>query len=204
MTKEEVLAGYISSLNPLITNIREAIREDYIEHLEFLLYGPDKSYSFSQLGLGHLCGIKDFRKYVPSFTYTSRAGKKSERFAREEIEKFIADVDRIDALLEISRGEKYITKFNIKLLKEESPFRKFNWEGRVVICFEDYFFFQNFVIDMGCGEGDRHYMTEGTWVCMYGDEVVIEDDEYCTSRLIGYRYSIEEFEAALESAKVSG
>jgi hypothetical protein len=194
VTRESVLTGYCASLNPnpILINTHPATKEDLVNELDYALRGEDKSYSFSQLNITHLCGIRDFRKLVPSFTYVNKKNKSSERFIREEIEKLLLDDDRINSLLEVANTEKYLRKSNIKLFKELYNYEKTYWNGKYAICFEEGSLFRQFVVD----NGPRHYVSDDTWLCIFGDTVNFES---CT---IGYIYTADEIEVALSNKDV--
>jgi len=192
MTREEVLSGYLSVLNPSTEDLSAVIatRGDLVEALDRLLLAGDNSYSFAELGLTHLCGVKDFRKYVDSFQYTNKAGKVTERFSRESIESFILDNMSIDALLLVANTEKYMLKRIKKVSKENSPFNTFKYHGNIAVCFD--YAFDNFI--MRDIDTNDHYISEDMWVRLHGGVVRIDDDEYNTHRVVGYLYSQSELE----------
>lgn len=187
MTREEVLAGYLAVLNPSTEDMSAVIatRGDFVEPLDRLLLAGDNSYSFAELGLTHLCSVKDFRKYVDSFQYTNKKGKVTERFSRESIESFILDNLAIDALIPIANTEKYMLKRNKKVSKENSPFNTFKYHGNIAVCFD--YAFDNFI--MRDIDTNDHYISEDMWVRLHGGIVRIDDDEYNTRRIVGYLYS---------------
>lgn len=190
MTREEVLAGYLATLNPSNEDLSRfiATRGDFVEPLDRLLLAGDNSYSFSELGLTHLCGVKDFRKYVDSFQYTNKKGKVTERFSKESIESFILNNLAIGNLLLVANTEKYLIKRNKKVSKENSLFNTFKYKGHTAVCFE--YAFDNFIqLDYDTND---HYISNDMWVRIHGGTVRIDDDEYGSRRVVGYLYSHHE------------
>lgn len=176
---ESALALHLGSYDVSVT------KSEMINSVKYLLdchahFGVvNTSYSFSDFELTLFMGIKDFRKYVPSFKYTNRKGVISERFRVEDILALLDNEVFLDELLDVANSAKYISK---RLLKAKKRILSIEYNGGLIIAWSSW---DNISL-MKCW-GRKEYNSTDDGFTRIGELTVTTDD-----RVVGYVYTAEE------------